>query len=109
MPPCTGWSRRWRSGGRRAASPIRPRGGCLSAQANGPAATMHFTPDARANALTLEAALARLAASPQVDGLALFGSRATDEVAASDYDVLILVKTLPVGIFQMLTHIGGRM
>jgi predicted nucleotidyltransferase len=63
-----------------------------------------------ANYLTLEAALARLAAHERVDGLALFGSRAGGAaLPASDHDLLILVSSLPVGIFQMLTHIEGRM
>ena len=68
---------------------------------------MRFTPDTRSNHLTLDAALARLAASGRVDGLALFGSRAVSTSEAGDHDLLILVSSLPVGIFQMLTHIGG--
>jgi hypothetical protein len=44
-----------------------------------------------------------------VDGLALFGSRAADrDNPISDYDLLILVTRLPIGIFQMLTHIDRR-
>jgi predicted nucleotidyltransferase len=71
---------------------------------------MHFTPDTRSNHLTLDEALARLAASEHVAGLALFGSRAIGGATeASDYDLLILVHSLPVGIFQMLTHIDGRL
>src|SRR5262249_47279366 len=63
-----------------------------------------------ASRLTLEAALARLAANEQVDGLALFGSRSGSAAhTASDYDLLVLISGLPVGIFQMLTHIEGRM
>jgi predicted nucleotidyltransferase len=66
--------------------------------------------DSRSNHLTLEEALARLAADERVDGLALFGSRAGGAaLPASDHDVLILVSELPVGIFQMLSHIEGRM
>src|SRR6185503_11070810 len=68
---------------------------------------MRFTPDTRSNHLTLDAALARLAASGRVDGLALFGSRAVSTSEAGDHDLLILVNSLPVGIFEMLTHIGG--
>jgi glycine cleavage system H lipoate-binding protein len=60
------------------------------------------------NPLTLQQTLERLARSPNVDGLALFGSQnATNPV--SDYDLLILVSDLPVKIFQMLTHIDSRM
>jgi predicted nucleotidyltransferase len=71
---------------------------------------MRFTPDTYSNHLTLDEALARLAASEPVDGLALFGSRAAGSASeASDYDLLILVHRLPVGIFQMLTHIDGRL
>jgi hypothetical protein len=62
------------------------------------------------NHLTLDAALARLAADDRVDGLALFGSRGGGAaLPASDHDLLILVSDLPVGIFQMLSHIDGRM
>jgi predicted nucleotidyltransferase len=62
------------------------------------------------NHLSLETALARLAANDLVEGLALFGSRAGGAaLPASDYDLLILISTLPVGIFQMLSHIDGRM
>jgi predicted nucleotidyltransferase len=62
------------------------------------------------NHLTLEAALARLAADDRVDGLALFGSRAGEAaLPSSDHDLLILVSELPVSIFQMLSHIDGRM
>jgi predicted nucleotidyltransferase len=73
---------------------------------------MRFTPDTLSTHLTLDEALARLAASEPVDGLALFGSRAAGSAnasAASDYDLLILVRSLPVGVFQVLTHIDGRL
>lgn len=60
--------------------------------------------------LTLDETLTRLAAHPQVDGLAIFGAQATPTVSpVSDYDLLILVEGQPVPIFQMLTHIAGRM
>ena len=60
--------------------------------------------------LSFDEVAARLAVSEAVDGLALFGSRSTDEAnPISDYDLLILVKDLPVRIFQMLTHIEQRM
>ena len=66
--------------------------------------------DSLSNHLTLEAALAQLAADARVDGLALFGSRAGAAAKpASDYDLLILVSSLPVRIFQMLSYIDGRM
>jgi predicted nucleotidyltransferase len=71
---------------------------------------MKVTQDTASNSLTLEEVLARLAASEAVDGLALFGSRTSDRRnPISDYDVLILVTRPPVNIFQMLTHIDGRM
>jgi predicted nucleotidyltransferase len=71
---------------------------------------MRYTPDSLSNHLTLDEALTRLASSEHVDGLALFGSRIAAAAAeASDYDLLILVHSLPVGIFQMLTHIDGRL
>jgi hypothetical protein len=61
--------------------------------------------------LSLEQVIAALSASPVVDGIALFGSRAgtTDASPISDHDLLLLVTELPVPIFQMFTHIGGRM
>ncbi|HKZ68970.1 MAG TPA: nucleotidyltransferase domain-containing protein, partial [Anaerolineales bacterium] len=62
------------------------------------------------NILSFDEVVARLAVSEAVDGLALFGSRSTDDASPiSDYDLLILVKDLPVRIFQMLTHIEQRM
>ena len=74
------------------------------------ATTMPLLQDSRSNHLTLAAALTRLAADERVDGLALFGSRVGGQAApASDYDLLILVPSLPVGIFQMLSYIDGRM
>jgi predicted nucleotidyltransferase len=60
--------------------------------------------------LSLEQVIAALSASPLVDGVALFGSRvAAHDNPISDYDLLLLVTDLPVPIFQMFTHIGGRM
>jgi len=72
---------------------------------------MIFTQNSRSNHLALDDVLARLADSPQVDGLALFGSRAVgiSVAEASDYDLLILVDELPITIFQMLTHIDGHL
>lgn len=61
------------------------------------------------DSLDLNAAIARLAASPLVDGIAAFGSRAAHQTdVVSDYDLLILVRDLPARIFQMVTTIGGR-
>jgi hypothetical protein len=60
--------------------------------------------------LSLDETLRRLAASSQVDGLALFGSSSTTQPdAVSDYDLLILTGHVPVPIFQLLTAIDGRM
>ena len=60
--------------------------------------------------LTLDKTLEYLANAESVDGLALFGSRLSDNPnPVSDYDLLILVHEPPVRIFQMLTHIDGRM
>src|SRR5262245_22781838 len=71
---------------------------------------MWLTQNTISNNMTLDEALVRLAASEDVDGLALFGSRGTEwNNPISDYDLLILVSRLPIGIFQMLTHIDGRM
>lgn len=71
---------------------------------------MPLTAETLSNRLTLPAALARLSAHKLVDGLALFGSRiGGTALPASDYDLLILIESLPVGIFQMLAHIDGRM
>ena len=62
------------------------------------------------NTLSLDETLAALAASDTVDGLALFGSRAAArDDPVSDYDLLVLVTQLPLPIFQMFTHIAGRM
>lgn len=71
---------------------------------------MKVTTRTRSNNLTLDETLNRLAASPAVLGLALFGSRADQaNNAISDYDLLLLVQDPPVSIFQMLTYIDGRM
>lgn len=71
---------------------------------------MKLTQFTQAYGLTLDETLARLAASPVIDGLALFGSRpsgATD--AVSDFDVLVLVNSLPAPIFQLLAWVDGRL
>lgn len=67
---------------------------------------MQYLPNTLSNDLTLEEVIARLSQSNFVDGLALFGSQASHP--AGDYDLLILVMDPPVSIFQMLTHINGR-
>ncbi len=60
--------------------------------------------------LSLEETVTRLKASPRVDGIAAFGSRATEHAdAASDYDLLLLVEGLPARVFQMVTTIDGRL
>jgi predicted nucleotidyltransferase len=72
--------------------------------------SMPLTRETLSNRLTLDAALTRLATHDLVDGLALFGSRAgSAALPASDHDLLVLVSSPPVGIFQMLTHIEGHM
>ncbi len=59
---------------------------------------------------SIEEVIARLKASPLVDGLAEFGSRAASRAqASSDYDLLILVQAMPAPVFQMITTIGGRL
>jgi predicted nucleotidyltransferase len=71
---------------------------------------MLFTRRAISHSLTLDETLARLAASPLVDGLALFGSRPFgDADPVSDYDLLVLVNQVPERIFQLFTYIHGRM
>jgi predicted nucleotidyltransferase len=71
---------------------------------------MPLTPNAASNGLTLDDLLSRLSVSEHVDGVALFGSRANQPGnPVSDYDLLILVDTMPIGIFQMLTHVDGHM
>ena len=71
---------------------------------------MYGLQDTLSNHLTLQEVLTRLEHAEAVDGLALFGSQITTPAnPASDYDLLILVLDPPVRIFQMLTHIDGRM
>jgi hypothetical protein len=51
-----------------------------------------------------------LTQSPLVDGVAEFGSRSSQDVsAASDYDLLILLTSIPMRVFQLLTTIDGRL
>lgn len=71
---------------------------------------MKATQDSRSNRLSLSQVVDRLAASPSVDGIALFGSRTGPvKSPASDIDLLILVKSVPAPIFQMFTYIDGIM
>jgi hypothetical protein len=67
------------------------------------------TPSAT-DGLSLEETITRLKASPFVDGIAEFGSRAASlGDASSDYDLLVLVSGLPVRVFQLVTSIDGRL
>jgi predicted nucleotidyltransferase len=60
--------------------------------------------------LSLKDVIARLMTSADVDGIAEFGSRATQQAGeSSDYDLLILVRNLPARVFQMVTTIDGRL
>ena len=60
--------------------------------------------------LTFAETTSRLCASDQVVGIALFGSRVhQSNNPLSDYDLLILFTHVPVEIFQMFTHIEGRL
>jgi hypothetical protein len=60
--------------------------------------------------LSFDQVLARLKASPAVDGIAEFGSRAVEQTdPVSDYDLLLLVNKVPARVFQLVTSIGGRL
>lgn len=60
--------------------------------------------------LTLDETVNRLTRSAHVMGLALFGARTTAaRDSVSDYDLLVFLAHQPIPIFQMLTHIDGRM
>lgn len=60
--------------------------------------------------LSIEEVIAGLKASSLVDGIAEFGSRAANQAqASSDYDLLILVQSMPAPVFQMVTTIDGRL
>lgn len=56
--------------------------------------------------ISFDELIRRLSASDIVEGIALFGSQRS---AISDYDLLLVVKTLPVPIFQMFTTIEQNM
>ncbi len=72
--------------------------------------TVAFATPSVSDQLTFERVIDQLAASPQVDGVAEFGSRTADHsVPTSDYDLLILVKQLPARVFQLVTTIDGRL
>lgn len=60
--------------------------------------------------LSLEATLSRLREAAPVDALAFFGSRSASRVKpVSDYDLLVVVDTLPMPVFQLFSSIDGRM
>ncbi len=60
------------------------------------------------NEIPFAEVIERLIASKQVEGIALFGSARQNELnEASDYDLLILIPSPGVHIFQMHTWIGG--
>lgn len=68
---------------------------------------MFPTTPSLSHTLSLENLIDRLKASPQVEGLALFGSPPGDN-PASDYDLLVVLANPPVQMFQMSTSINGR-
>lgn len=69
-----------------------------------------FVRHARSDDLSREEVLARLRNNARVDGAAVFGSRlALQHDPVSDFDLLILIESPPVNIFQLLTHIDRRM
>jgi predicted nucleotidyltransferase len=71
---------------------------------------IEFTTASLSNNLSFAEVIDLLKASPQVDGIATFGSHAVNQAnPASDYDLLILVRGLPVAVFQMITTIDGRL
>ena len=60
--------------------------------------------------LSLDETIAHLIRSPRIDGIAEFGSRAHHHATpASDYDLLILVSSLPASVFQLVTAIDHRL
>ncbi len=61
-------------------------------------------------AMTLDEVLARLATREIVDGIVVFGSAATgDATPTSDYDVLLVLKELPVPLRLVVTTVDGRL
>lgn len=60
--------------------------------------------------LSLDGVIAHLTRSSRVDGIAEFGSRAHHYATpSSDYDLLILVSSLPASVFQLVTTIDHRL
>ena len=73
-------------------------------------ANLVFTRLTLSDSLSFEDVLARLKSDPRVDGIALFGSRmAAYQSKVSDFDLLIVIDSPTVSIFQLLTHIEHRM
>lgn len=71
---------------------------------------MYMIEETISYSLTFEETVRRLAAAPTVEGLAIFGSRPNNqENPVSDFDLLVLINAQPVAIFQLFTHIDGRM
>jgi len=65
--------------------------------------------DAVTRTWNFDETIQRLSQSPFVEGVAEFGSRATARNgAASDYDLLIVLRDLPSPVFQIITTINGR-
>lgn len=68
-----------------------------------------ITRDAVTRTWNFDETLQRLSQSPFVEGIAEFGSRAAArESAASDYDLLIVLRDMPSPVFQIITAINGR-
>ncbi len=62
------------------------------------------------NVLTLEQVVERLALHELVEGVVIIGSRAIDAIAPwSDYDILLVLRTLPSPLDVAYTSVGGRM
>lgn len=71
---------------------------------------MQHLKDSLSNQLTIQEVLNCLEHADAVDGLAFFGSHTrVSNDPVSDYDLLILISSAPIPIFQMLTYIDGRM
>ncbi len=69
-----------------------------------------YTTSTLSNSLSLDEVITRLKGNSTVDGLAFFGSRISAHYTpVSDFDLLILIDSASVNIFQLLTHIDHRM